>query len=73
MANAKKCDICKALYEPYNQSMDELEYHNTMKLFNKSANGVVYPGGGGITYDLCPICMGKVHELIDSIKEGMSR
>lgn len=63
MADAKKCDICKELYENYGEEHGRCK-PNTMKLYGK------YKDGGstmGTTYDCCPTCMNIIRDLIKSL------
>ena len=56
MANAKKCDVCGALYSKYNTEPNN-DLPNAMRLCNETNIG------GFVMHtalDLCPDCMNKV-------------
>lgn len=61
---AKKCDICGAFYESYNERNDPCSPSGFM-LVNVCANGSYYESG--IT-DCCPKCMAAIMDTIESLK-----
>lgn len=63
MANAKKCDYCGALYEPYNARNDSSKT-NAIMLLNIDMRGQYYSHG---PYDCCPKCMESIRNHIDSL------
>ena len=66
MANAKKCDRCGTLYEPYGIIDRVRAEKNSIMVI-----GNIY---GEITsrdefYDLCPDCMEELHEWLKGEKD----
>lgn len=59
MAQAKKCDRCKAFYEPYGVKPGEF---NSVARVRVNENNVVE--GQGTRSDLCPDCMKKFNEFM---------
>lgn len=59
MAQAKKCDRCKAFYAPYNNKTGE--YNGVVKI---RINEFGSKDGEAIRHDLCPDCMQKFYDFI---------
>ena len=54
--DAKKCDVCGAFYEPYNNGRNDNE-PNCLRLLKDDENCGLYTL---VTYDCCPDCMNKI-------------
>ena len=63
--NAKKCDICGALYMRYNDTMANCNKPNGFRLLREDAGFNLHPLG---RYDCCPDCMSKIQTLMESLK-----
>lgn len=61
---AKKCDICGALYEPYNERIDPCNPSGFM-LVNVCADGSYYESD---IADCCPKCMAAIMDAINRLR-----
>ena len=64
MAIAKKCDLCLALYEPYNTANNQKEV-NGFTLLNIDNNTNFYSHK---IVDCCPTCMNSILKHIEYLK-----
>ena len=81
MANAKKCDLCEKYYEPYGHQPDYRSW--AVDTVEANSIDLVYsiydypedhydplrPASFvGDHFDLCPECLGKISDFIESLK-----
>ena len=71
MANARKCDICKRLYDLYNVQpigVGDRKHSNTLVFGSKDTAYMEFVYCK--TLDCCPECMGVINDLIDELEES---
>ncbi len=81
MANAKRCDLCKKYYEPYGQKYEPRSC--AVDTIDPNSIDIVYSiydypedpidpfrpvSFVRDHFDLCPECLGKILEFIESLK-----
>ena len=64
MAAAKKCDVCKAFFDPYNVKKDPKNVNGIMFL-NIDEKGLYFQHQ---TIDCCPKCISEIHNCIRRLK-----
>lgn len=86
MANAKKCDLCEKYYEPYGCEPDHRSWAvdtvepNSIDLvysiydYPEDHNDIYRPVAFVRDhFDLCPECLGKISEFIESLKKEINK
>lgn len=83
MANAKKCDLCEKYYEPYGHMPDPRGYVSdtiepnsidiVYSIYDYPEDHIdIYRPVAFVRdhFDLCPECLDKITEFIESLKGG---
>lgn len=77
MADLKRCDRCKAIFEPekpeeipvYSEGFGEKEPIRKKRVYPTLISRAIYNGTYGQAYDLCPSCSMALNKFLHNIDE----